>query len=110
MCHQKELPKYGSHNSSVGSNVVIPCYIPQDLFRFHFLISNHCFALQSLKDVDGLQRRTEALFKQLLKKWPRSVKLLRAYGTFVEEVKQDALTAQRFFKEVCCVTENSHQR
>eukprot|EP00741_Cyanophora_paradoxa_P024903 tig00000317_g24044.t1 len=59
-------------------------------------------ALAKLADifrlVDRYESMAESNLKSLLSKYPRSIRILRAMGAFVEEVKNDALRAEEYYR------------
>jgi PAS domain-containing protein len=49
--------------------------------------------------IDRYEVKTDQSFKLLLERYPKSVKLMRSYGMFLEQVKKDPWSAAKYFNE-----------
>ena len=52
--------------------------------------------LQAFTQMHQSKSRAEEIYKVVILKYPKSVKILRAYVRFLREIKNDPWTAQRY--------------
>ena len=56
----------------------------------------HCFDLQAFTKMHQSETHAEEIYKIVIQKYPKSVKILRAYVRFLREIKNDPWKAQRY--------------
>lgn len=73
--------------------------------NFWKLILSHEISFRGLnssfKDIQAAQSKAEKTYKMILERYPTSVKVLRAYAKFLEDIKNDPWTAVRFYRCAC---------
>eukprot|EP00741_Cyanophora_paradoxa_P008210 tig00000025_g7945.t1 len=71
-------------------------------------------ALARLSDifrlVDTYETMADKNYTALLQKYPRSIRILRSFGAFVEQVKNDPMTAEEYFKMADAEEEEQSRR
>ena len=71
---------------------------------------NKLLELQAFTEMNQSETRAEETYKVVILKYPKSVKVLRAYVRFLREVKNDPWKAQRYdvqadnYEQVRCIS------
>lgn len=53
--------------------------------------------VKNIRDIKEAQKRAEKTYKTMLERFPTSVKVLRAYAKFLEDVRNDPWAATKFY-------------
>ena len=63
---------------------------------------------KAFKEMDTAESRGNRTYKVMIERYPKSSKLLRSYGRFLEEVRNDPWRAQRYFNEADKIDEEAN--
>eukprot|EP00741_Cyanophora_paradoxa_P000725 tig00000441_g698.t1 len=55
-------------------------------------------ASEVCRSIDSFEQQADRNYQVLIEKYPRSIRLLRAYGSFVESVKNDPAAAESYYR------------
>eukprot|EP00898_Chlorokybus_atmophyticus_P008160 jgi/Chlat1/8345/Chrsp8S00675 len=65
------------------------------------MVDNVSFSLlaSAFNNIDSAESKADRAYRTVLERYPRSVKLLRSYGHFLEEVRNDPWAARKYYTE-----------
>lgn len=64
---------------------------------------------RAFKVIDTAEAKAKQYYVQLLDRYPKSIRILRAYGQFLEEVLQDTISADQYFARADVLEESKTQ-